>query len=713
MTKLRVLPIVLLLVIAAFTGTARAEKRFALVVGNDDYANVPKLVKAVNDARKLGASLQSIGFQVTVGENLDQRTMIRQLVEFAAQLQPGDVAFFFFAGHGFEIAGRNYLLPVDVPLAAQGQEDLVRDVAFAADGIVDRVRARGARTIVLVLDACRDNPFEKAAGGSRAIPGGGGLAQMSAADGVFIMFSAGAKQQALDSLSDKDPDPNSVFTRYFSKNLLAPGATMLQIAKRTQTDVRQLASTVGREQMPAFYDQIVGDLVLTPSGSTPAPTPVVAQQPVPTAAPQTAPPRPVGPVASAPPPRQIQIVPTAPAQNTPAPAKPSPPTVVARLPDQSAAAPTDAATECDRLAANPDDPGRPDDVSGLINAKIDVAQAAAACDQAMRAQPNVPRFAYQAGRVAMLQKNFSRGKELFERAAAGNYAAAMNSLALIYLNGIGVPNDPAQARQWLDKAVALNYPRAATLIGVQYYRGRGIPQDYAEARRWYDRGAAMGDAQAINNIGWLIEHGLGTNADPADARRWYERAAQAGIVGGMLNLARCYVQGIGGPRDPQGAYRWHLRAVDEGSPAGMVALGLDYARGEVVPQDFVQARAWYEKAAALGGPRAMNLLGFFNENGRGGPRDPVAARSLYQKAADLGDVPAMRNLARVYERGIGGPPDPAQASQWAAKANGSLPDDEAEQTARPAGPAAPPAPAAAPMRGPNACLPPRPGAPPR
>jgi hypothetical protein len=670
MTTLRVLPMLILLLVVAFGGDARADKRFALVIGNDNYVNVPKLAKAANDARKIGATLKSIGFEVAVGENLDQRTMSRRLVEFAAQLQPGDTAFFFFAGHGFEIAGRNYLLPIDVPLAAQGQEDLVRDVAFAADGIVDRVRARGARTTVLVLDACRDNPFEKASSGSRALPGGGGLAQMSAADGVFIMFSAGAKQQALDSLSDKDPDQNSVFTRFFSKNLLVPGATMLQIAKRTQTDVRQLALSIGHEQMPAFYDQVVGDLILDPSVTAVATNPSAPPPPV------AAPPRPAGPVANVTP-RQI---PPSPASPPPLPgqAKPAPGIAVARLPDRNAAVPNDAVTECDRLAANPDDPGRPDDVSGLLGAKIDVVRAAAACNDAMHAQPFVPRFAYQAGRVAMAQKDFTHGKELFEKAAALSYPAAMTAIGLIYINGLGVPRDDAQALQWLQQAASLKNPRAMTLIGVMYFRGRAVAQSYEQARRWYDSGAAMGDEQAVNNIGWLIEHGLGTSADPAEARRWYERAAQAGNVGGMLNLARCYVQGIGGPRDPNGGHRWHERAVDEGSTAGMVALGSDYARGEGVPQDFVEARSWYEKAAGLGGRRAMNLLGLFNENGRGGARDPAAARSWYQKGAELGDIPSMRNLARVYERGIGGPPDLAQAQQWAAKANASVQDEDAE-----------------------------------
>ncbi len=99
----------------------------------------------------------------------------------------------------------------------------------------------------------------------------------------------------------------------------------------------------------------------------------------------------------------------------------------------------------------------------------------------------------------------------------------------------------------------------------------------------------------------------------------------------------------------------------------------------------------------------MSLLGLLYENGRGGPRDAVVARSWYQKAADLGDIPGMRNLARAYERGIGGPPDPDQARQWLAKANGELPDEEADQPARPANPAAPVAP--------NAGIPTRPGTP--
>src|SRR5262249_12220029 len=159
---------------------------------------------------------------------------------------------------------QNYLLPVDVPAAAEGQEELVRDASFAVERIIDRLQAHGARIVVLVLDACRNNPFERP--GTRAVRGTSGLAAMTPSEGVFVVFSAGAKQTALDRLGKDDPNPNSVFTRNFMRVLAIPSLTLVQIAKRTQIDVKQVAATVHHEQTPAYYDQIVGDIIFKPTG---------------------------------------------------------------------------------------------------------------------------------------------------------------------------------------------------------------------------------------------------------------------------------------------------------------------------------------------------------------------------------------------------------------------------------------------------------------
>ena len=219
------------------TAPAQAAKRVALVVGNNDYRNVAKLQKAVNDARTMGDTLKQLGFSVMVAENQTRQAFSQTLLAFDKAVEPGDTAFFFFAGHGFEIAGQNFLLPTDVPAATEGQEELVRDSSILADRIIERLQNKKARTAILVFDACRNNPFERA--GTRAVAGGGGLAPMTQLpEGVFSVFSAGPRQTALDRLSNDDANPNSVFTRTFAKELTQPGANLVQVAQRTRRAVR-------------------------------------------------------------------------------------------------------------------------------------------------------------------------------------------------------------------------------------------------------------------------------------------------------------------------------------------------------------------------------------------------------------------------------------------------------------------------------------------
>ncbi|WP_407164661.1 caspase domain-containing protein [Bradyrhizobium sp. ORS 111] len=240
---------------------AHAEKRVALVIGNNDYKNVPKLQKAVNDARTMGDTLKQLGFNVMVAQNLNRQAFSETLLAFDRAVEPGDTAFFFYAGHGFEIAGQNFLLPTDVPAATEGQEELVRDASVLADRIIERLQNKKVRTSILVFDACRNNPFERP--GTRAVAGGGGLAPMTQLpEGVFSVFSAGPRQTALDRLSNDDTNPNSVFTRTFAKELLQPGENLVQVAQRTRRLVSEMAETVKHKQIPVYFDQMVDDVFL-------------------------------------------------------------------------------------------------------------------------------------------------------------------------------------------------------------------------------------------------------------------------------------------------------------------------------------------------------------------------------------------------------------------------------------------------------------------
>ncbi len=239
-------------------------KRVALVIGNNAYANLPdfrQLQKAVNDARSMRDTLRDdLGFNVNFAENADFRTMNNGFKNFEATVEPGDVVFLFFSGHGVSIGGENYLLPSDIPLPVAGEEQRLIGSSFGAEQLVLRLKKRGARAIFAVLDACRDDPFESENG--KAVGGPSGLTKMDAAEGVFILFAAGVRQTALDRLYEADNNPNSVFTRSLIPALKTGGLSQVDLAKRVYKEVKAAAATIGHDQTPAYYDQIDGYVML-------------------------------------------------------------------------------------------------------------------------------------------------------------------------------------------------------------------------------------------------------------------------------------------------------------------------------------------------------------------------------------------------------------------------------------------------------------------
>lgn len=269
---------ILVLILSVLPATAA--KRVALVIGNDAYENVEPLKKAVNDASAVGKALRELKFDVVEATNVARRDFNRKLLEFSSRLDVGDTAFFFFAGHGIEIAGRNFLLPTDIPQGVPGQEEFVSAEAISVDRVLQAVRSRGARVSILVLDACRDNPFKS--DGTRSLGGTRGLARLAAPAGTFVMYSAGIGQTALDRLGDNDPHPNSVFTRNLVPMLQTPGLSLVRAARQLRRDVQKLARTVSHNQRPAYYDEMTDDFFLAGKQSR---QPV--QQPAPPSSPSS------------------------------------------------------------------------------------------------------------------------------------------------------------------------------------------------------------------------------------------------------------------------------------------------------------------------------------------------------------------------------------------------------------------------------------------
>lgn len=227
-------------------------QRRALIFGNDSYQNVPKLKNARADAKSMAKVLDSLGYAVRAHYDVNERDMKKAIRDFTRGVSGGDEVLFYFAGHGVQIGSANYLLPMDIRAEDAAS---VRDEAIPLQRVLDDFSEVKAKLTLAIIDACRDNPFK---GTGRAI-GGRGLAPTSAATGQMVMFSAGSGQQALDNVGVNDKSPNGLFTRVFLKHVQKKGVTVDRIMRDVRSEVVSIAESVGHEQVPAIYDQVVGD----------------------------------------------------------------------------------------------------------------------------------------------------------------------------------------------------------------------------------------------------------------------------------------------------------------------------------------------------------------------------------------------------------------------------------------------------------------------
>lgn len=234
------------------SATTTMANRKALIIGNDTYKSVSKLLNAREDAKAIASNLTAVGYKVTLQLDLNEKEMKTALRTFSSQVQGGDEVMFFFAGHGVQLGAANYLLPTDIGSESEAQ---VKDEAIQLQRILDDMTEKKAKFTLAMIDACRDNPFKST---GRNI-GGRGLAPTTAATGQMVVFSAGTGQQALDRLGNNDKNKNGVFTRTFLKEMQKPGISIDRIVKNVRNEVAELAKTVGHEQVPAIYDQVLGD----------------------------------------------------------------------------------------------------------------------------------------------------------------------------------------------------------------------------------------------------------------------------------------------------------------------------------------------------------------------------------------------------------------------------------------------------------------------
>ncbi len=249
-------------------------RKLALLVGNSDYSNLAadfQLVTPGNDVRAIGQKFTELGFEVVVRENLGRQEFLDTVLDFANKLTRGDIAVFYYAGHGVNFGSGNLFLPSDIPAPraiGKGEEARIAANTISESQIKEVLGDVRPRVFFAIFDACRNNPL-KVAGNTRSLGNQNGMVITQPEEGVAVLYSAGERQEALDRLREETPSPtlNSVFARVFLEQMSTPGQSLTQLGRNIQREVRQMARGEGHDQRPAFYDELGEDFYLVPGAA--------------------------------------------------------------------------------------------------------------------------------------------------------------------------------------------------------------------------------------------------------------------------------------------------------------------------------------------------------------------------------------------------------------------------------------------------------------
>lgn len=262
-----------------FTPTAGAlDDRVALVIGNSDYGpGIGRLTNPINDATDMAEALKRTGFTVKLLLNASREDMQRAVLEFDQDMRKSDVGLFYYAGHAVQVNGRNFMIPMEAKLDISGSRpeavaDYVALETLEIDNVLGRMGNAETDLSIVILDACRNNPFNQ---GARGISRG--LAQTSAPRGTFVAYATSPGKIAHDGNGE-----NSPYTSAIVKNLETPGLKLEDVFKKVRQDV---ALQTDGDQIPWENSSVFGDFYFNPSQPSAEPEPSVVAATPPAAAP--------------------------------------------------------------------------------------------------------------------------------------------------------------------------------------------------------------------------------------------------------------------------------------------------------------------------------------------------------------------------------------------------------------------------------------------
>ena len=631
----------LILVLAASI-MAQATTRVALVIGNSAYTKVAPLRNPQNDANAMADSLERLDFTVVRGINLDRSGFVRKIREFSRAAAGADVALFFYAGHGLQVNGSNYLAPIDATI---GDETDLEFEAIQLSAILG-VMEREERINLVFLDACRDNPMTRSLSrsmGTRSTSIGKGLAPIETGSGTLIGFATQPGNVALDG----EGTFNSPFTTALLKHINTPNLDVAQLMRRVRKDVK--AVTNGR-QIPWTNESLTEDFAfLTTSTDTANDN------------------------------RQITVTPVVPGTASEASRawefiKNSKDaelleafidsfggTFYASLAKKRLAAlkgtrvailntgdrpqsRSFSINACDVAAADSFNKDNPSSVAPVNWGNINKKTALSACRQAVQDNPDHLRTRFHLARVLHHGANYPEARRLYKSAVDDGYAFAASNLGFMYNSGLGVDKTLVEAAKWYRIAAEAGHTYAQNSLASAYYGGRGVVQNRTEAVKWYRRAAELGYAISQDNLGNSYYHGIGVNQSYTEAVHWYRVAAAQGHAASHDNLGNIYFHGKGVTKSYTQAVQWYRKGTDLNYAASQSNLGYMYEFGHGVTQNHSLAFRWYKKSADQNHARGMARLGAMYEYGKGVTASSQSAADLYYKALSGGDKwPMIKN----------------------------------------------------------------------
>lgn len=676
---------VFLILTGALPATAQKDNdRVALVIGNGEYQHLPALPNPLNDARDMAATLWQAGFETIEVIDANREEMLAAIAAFAKRLGEGTDAVFYYAGHGVQSDGANFLLPIDTAVEHAGD---VSRYGIDANEIAGLMGAGNARMNVIILDACRDNPFLDMADEPNLITElreideslvianantevvvrstASGLAPLQTNRAETIVgYSTGPGEVALDGDGE-----NSPYTEALLEHINTPGLEIDIMFRRVRASVREITDGF---QVPWVASTLENEFYIRPIVET---TVVGLDEAMDERIEDT---RKLGLAA---PDRLIdeafwRIVRASDVIDDYG-------AYLERYPNGVFA--DEAERRIAELETNPQAVPAPTPAGEAIEAYLGVGPVSAPIDdQVLATRGAAPAFEVTS---APTSGTFFRPDET--PIGKGHLLSSEDLRGLTFLprvgtKVVGVPEDlemkpltTADPGEALRVTVSSELHPCDTLAGFRYAPDRVWDGVQASVLR-VDPGPAIeaceqaiADYPDVNRFRSMLGRAYRIDGRLDDAVQIANELIERGYPSGYVGLGTYYMNGWGVEIDYERALELLQIGDQHDLPAAPLRIGELYEAGWGVPQDFAEAERWFERARDLGNAYGTTRMARLYLRGDGMPADPERAIELFTEAADAGELSAQVTLARLYREGDVVPQDLEESLRWARAAAGT------------------------------------------